>query len=239
MRSPVILEYDYYISGPMTGMPNYNREAFNEVERRILEDEPEASIFNPGRSDDDHLPWEDCLRYDLEALVKSHNVIVLPGWQDSPGARLEVYVANQLKIPVVNTDFSPVDIEEGLDAAELAHTLTNGDRQKFYGHPLDDFTRTARMWSIILGVEVEPDHVAMCMIALKISRQLYRPKRDNVVDMAGYANTLDMLIRERERRAGVSSSLVQLAIREAFESTAGCTCSKSASNGCACGDRPT
>lgn len=32
------------------------------------------------------------------------------------------------------------------------------------------------------------------MIAVKISRECHRPKRDNRVDIAGYAEVLDMVI---------------------------------------------
>ena len=35
------------------------------------------------------------------------------------------------------------------------------------------------------------------MIGVKISRETHRPKRDNLVDIAGYAQTVAM-IRERE-----------------------------------------
>ncbi len=81
-----------------------------------------------------------------------------------------------------------------------ADRLVNGDRQADYGHPLDDFTRTAAMWSAILGAPVTADQVGLCMIAVKLSRQVNHPKRDNMTDAAGYAATVQMCIEERERR---------------------------------------
>lgn len=79
-----------------------------------------------------------------------------------------------------------------------AQRLVYGDRQQDYGHPIEDFTRTGRMWAAILGLEtVTPEQVAMCMAALKISRECHRPKRDNRTDLAGYAATLQM-VRERQ-----------------------------------------
>lgn len=75
-----------------------------------------------------------------------------------------------------------------------AHKLVHGDRQKAYGHPREDFTRTGKMWAAILGLdEVTPEQVAMCMVALKLSRECNMPKRDNRVDAAGYLETLDMV----------------------------------------------
>ena len=81
-----------------------------------------------------------------------------------------------------------------------AHELINGDRNEDYGHPLDDFTKTATMWSAILDTEVSPEQVGLCMIAVKISRQLNIHRDDNLVDMAGYAGTVGMIVTERERR---------------------------------------
>lgn len=72
---------------------------------------------------------------------------------------------------------------------EEANRLVNGDRGKAYGHPIDDFSRTAKIWSAILGIEVPVEKVALCMAGVKISRQCNAPKRDNWTDMAGYAMT--------------------------------------------------
>ena len=73
-----------------------------------------------------------------------------------------------------------------------AQKLVHGARQKSYGHPADDFARTAKMWSAILGVEVPPEKVPLCMIAVKVSREVNQHKRDNLVDIAGYAETLNL-----------------------------------------------
>ena len=83
---------------------------------------------------------------------------------------------------------------------EEAKRIVHGDRGENYGHPFEDFSRTAKIWSAILGVEVEPEQVALCMVGVKISREVNRPKRDNIVDGAGYFETLDMVKSERMRR---------------------------------------
>jgi hypothetical protein len=76
-----------------------------------------------------------------------------------------------------------------------AQRLVHGDRGQDYGHPIEDFTRTGRIWGAILGLEgaVTPQQVALCMVGVKMSREVNRPKRDNRTDMAGYAETLDMV----------------------------------------------
>lgn len=81
-------------------------------------------------------------------------------------------------------------------ALQEAQRLVHGDRGVDYGSPREDFTRTAQMWSAIIGAPVAPEHIPLCMIALKISRECHRPKRDNRVDIAGYAETLEMLHRD-------------------------------------------
>ena len=79
-----------------------------------------------------------------------------------------------------------------------AKRIVHGERGENYGHPFEDFSRTARIWSAVLGIEVTPEQVALCMIGLKISREVNRPLRDNIVDGAGYFETLDMVKKERE-----------------------------------------
>ena len=83
-----------------------------------------------------------------------------------------------------------------------AQRLVHGDRGADYGHPLDDFSRTALIWSAILGVQVTAEQVGLCMIGVKLSRQCNKPKRDNMVDAAGYAETVQMCRDEYNRRYG-------------------------------------
>lgn len=88
---------------------------------------------------------------------------------------------------------------------EEAQRLVHGDRGSAYGHPYDDFSRTAQIWSAILGIPVSAEQVSLCMVGLKISREVNEPKRDNRVDGAGYFETLDMVRQEADRRSRLSS----------------------------------
>lgn len=80
------------------------------------------------------------------------------------------------------------------DILQEAHRLTSRDRQSQYGPPNIDFSRTARIWTVIFedllrpGVCFEAHHIAMGQIGLKLSRASHSPeKRDHWVDIAGYA----------------------------------------------------
>jgi hypothetical protein len=90
--------------------------------------------------------------------------------------------------------------DKPLSVTEIAHGLVGGDRRGDYGHPLDDFCRTAVMWSAILKVKVTFKEVALCMISLKQSREVNKEKQDNSIDGCGYFECLDMCYAERNRR---------------------------------------
>ena len=83
-----------------------------------------------------------------------------------------------------------------------AQRLTDGCRHADYGHPREDFARAAAMWTGILRPKlreeatITPADIPLCMIAIKLSRQANRHKRDNLVDIAGYARTASMVAGE-------------------------------------------
>ena len=82
---------------------------------------------------------------------------------------------------------------------DKAKELVNGERQGDYGHPFDDFSKTAKMWEALKpGVEFTPEDVALFMVCVKLSREVNQPKEDNIVDAHGYLLTYEMVKRRRE-----------------------------------------
>lgn len=77
---------------------------------------------------------------------------------------------------------------------EEAISVTSGDRRRDYGTAQEIHGKIARFWQVYLGNRKEPsgeisaEDVASMMILLKIARNIETPKRDNLVDIAGYAN---------------------------------------------------
>jgi hypothetical protein len=76
---------------------------------------------------------------------------------------------------------------------EEANTLIYGNRQVSYGSVTSNFGRIAKIWSAVLGVDVTPAQVGLCMVGVKMAREVNKPTRDNLVDIAGYAGTLEKL----------------------------------------------
>jgi len=72
------------------------------------------------------------------------------------------------------------------DVLSEASGLINGDRQKQYGTPAENFKRVAAIWGAILGIDVTPREVALCMAGLKLARLAHGPHRDSSVDGCGY-----------------------------------------------------
>jgi len=73
------------------------------------------------------------------------------------------------------------------DILTEAYKLTTGDRNHDYGDCHPDFAKIADLWQSLFGWEVSSVDVARAMICVKLSRSTHSAKRDNWVDIAGYA----------------------------------------------------
>jgi len=79
---------------------------------------------------------------------------------------------------------------------EEAQKAVYGDRQADYGTVKENFGTIAELWSAVLRTKVTPEQVGLCMVQVKVARQMYKPKRDNLVDGAGYFATLEKMENE-------------------------------------------
>ena len=90
-----------------------------------------------------------------------------------------------------------------------AESLVHGARREAYSHPFDDYTRAGYLMAPLLQryarvagrsrtlVPVPPEVACSLMLAVKISRECHRHKRDNLTDIAGYAQCLDLIAERR------------------------------------------
>jgi hypothetical protein len=88
-----------YVCGPMTGLPELNFPAFHEAEEQLKK--AGYTVLNPAAraGKTEGMPWAWYLRKGVEDVTHSDGVALLPGWQNSKGAQLEMYVARALEIP--------------------------------------------------------------------------------------------------------------------------------------------
>lgn len=91
----------------------------------------------------------------------------------------------------------------GLTILEEAAHLTGGPRREAYDHPLHDFSRSVgafnALFSEYLKKPLLPEHWGIIQILTKLSREVHCPKRDNLVDTAGYAECISLIHKEKEK----------------------------------------
>lgn len=76
--------------------------------------------------------------------------------------------------------------EKPKNIAEEAIGLVTKARNANYGPPKEDFERTAQIVHALIGVHMTASDIAKVMIAVKLSRETHKHKRDNLVDIIGY-----------------------------------------------------
>lgn len=92
-----------YISGPMTGLPDFNYPAFNAAAGELAA--AGFEVLNPVDSEklnDTGSPesWQWYMRHALLMLAAADGVALLPGWDISRGARIEERISRDLDLPV-------------------------------------------------------------------------------------------------------------------------------------------
>jgi Domain of unknown function (DUF6378) len=82
-----------------------------------------------------------------------------------------------------------VDKNVAVDAVRLVMN----ERNKDYGPASESFARTGKAMGALLHLDrdLTPQEVAMFFIIHKLSRETYKAKRDNRVDIIGYTLLLD------------------------------------------------
>lgn len=85
--------------GPMTGLPQFNYPAFNAAAAELRA--AGFQVWNPADCGLGPHPRGWYMRQSLGALPHADAVVLLPGWEASAGARLEVHTALALDTPVI------------------------------------------------------------------------------------------------------------------------------------------
>lgn len=127
-----------YISGPISGLINGNFDAFQraqtklECEGYIVINPHEigkdiydkwAKIKRPDNNIDareyDKQMWHEFMKHDIKHLVDCDCIFVLDNWETSPGARMELAIAQKLDIKIYYmNDYREFDISFTITKSE-------------------------------------------------------------------------------------------------------------------------
>lgn len=98
-----------YIGGPMTGLPDKNYPAFEYAMRRLMDEGIE--VISPHLLEANALPeltenmtvgeiYRSVIPGDIAAIARTDGMILLQGWEESPGTALERHACDLFKLPV-------------------------------------------------------------------------------------------------------------------------------------------
>lgn len=103
-----------YIAGPMTGIKDWNFPAFFQAEDELVAlgfdvvnpahndgATVQEALQSAGTLDSPNNLWSYYMKRDLPNVMEVDMMCLLPGWQNSRGAQLEVHVAKALGLPLM------------------------------------------------------------------------------------------------------------------------------------------
>ena len=70
---------------------------------------------------------------------------------------------------------------------QASSIVDGGDREQMYGKPVDNMQHIAEIFNSITGYKLKASDVALFNLAQKLSREQYKHKEDNLIDLAGYS----------------------------------------------------
>lgn len=74
-----------------------------------------------------------------------------------------------------------------------AERIVNGERNTDYGSAAASFEKVAGVASILTGKELTAQDCVKVLMSVKLVRESFKHKRDNLVDLAGYAEILNRI----------------------------------------------
>ncbi len=82
-----------------------------------------------------------------------------------------------------------------------AHDIINGERKKTYGAAANGMQGVADQWNLFMrqkyghgAPELTAEDVCWMMADLKKYRQMFKSRRDNVLDAAGYIGLIEQVL---------------------------------------------
>jgi Domain of unknown function (DUF4406) len=111
-----------YITGPITGIPDGNLPAFMDAEATLRQ--AGYDPINPRHNGaEGERTWREFMRIALHQIAECDGLAVLPGWETSEGAGIEVRLVTDLGLPVLDVP-AWVDLAEKYDQQTIISKST-------------------------------------------------------------------------------------------------------------------
>lgn len=88
-----------YLSGPMSGIEDNNFPAFHKWAALLRTQGHD--VISPAEIQEAGT-WELCLRTDMREMLECEAIALMPGWENSKGANLELHVAHRVGMKVIH-----------------------------------------------------------------------------------------------------------------------------------------
>ncbi len=139
------VQYDFYVGGPMRGYPDLNKKMFALVSRLLRS--KKFTVWSPSEHESYlRSSFAECMTEDFNAVInKCNKIALLPGWRNSLGANMEVFVAlgtgKEAVEVVLNEDGTDFDLAP-FDLSMYRLPYDDGETKSFNPHKcdLDSFT---------------------------------------------------------------------------------------------------
>ena len=97
------------------------------------------------------------------------------------------YIRREDKHCVTFKEVKDMNEENNKSILSEAEEIVNGSRHSDYGDARESFSRVATIASVMTGKELAPEDCCAVLMAVKLVRESFAHKRDNLIDLCGYA----------------------------------------------------
>jgi hypothetical protein len=81
-----------------------------------------------------------------------------------------------------------------MNILEQANEIVNKrseEKERMYGPFDESMEKAAKLASIMTNLDIKPKDIYLCMVAIKLSRESYDHKEDNLLDCVAYLGALN------------------------------------------------
>lgn len=90
-----------------------------------------------------------------------------------------------------------------MNILEQANEIVNKrseEKEREYGDFEDSMTKAASLASIMTSKEITTEDMYKCMVALKLSRESFKHKEDNLLDAVAYIGSMNNYINNKSKK---------------------------------------